>query len=305
MVLPMLVLAALPAPPQEEAVFSSETRLVVLHATVADRNGHLLTDLPQSAFHVFENGAEQQIKVFHREDIPVSIGLIIDNSASMNTKRQKVESAALGLVRASNPQDEVMIVSFNYDPVLDVDFTSDIATMERGIARTDSRGATAMRDAIKMALDYVRQHASRDKKVLLVVTDGNDNISKATLDEVVREAQRADVLVYAIGLLSEEDKKEARLARRALDAITVATGGQAFYPKELAEVAPLAQRIAHDIRNQYTIAYGPSNQALDGTFRRIQVIANAPGHPVVRTRSGYYATPQAAKPATTAAAPDR
>jgi Ca-activated chloride channel family protein len=278
---------------QNETVFSSETRLVVLHATVVDKNGHLITNLPQSAFHVYENSLEQRIKVFRREDIPVSMGLVIDNSGSMNNKRRKVESASLELVKASNPQDEIFVINFNYDPSLDVDFTSDIKEMEKGLARIDSRGATAMRDSLAMALNHMSK-ASRDKKVILVITDGNDNISKTSLDEVIRQAQRAEVLIYAIGILSEEEPKEAKAAKRALNAITEATGGQVFYPKELADVENTARKVAHDIRNQYTIAYSPSNQALDGTFRHIKAIVNAPNRPLVRTRSGYYATPPGA-----------
>ncbi len=276
---------------QKEPVFSSETRLVVLHATVMDKNEHLVTDLPQTAFHVYENNAEQQIKVFRREDVPVSMGVVIDNSGSMGNKRAKVESAAVGLVKASNPQDEVFVVNFNYEPSLDVDFTSDIKEMEKGLARIDARGATAMRDSVRMALNHL-QKAKHDKKVVLIITDGNDNISKATLDEVVRQAQQSEALIYAIGILSEEDPKDAKRARRELNALTESTGGQAHFPKQLAEVESLARQVAHDIRNQYTIAYSPSNQALDGTFRRIRVVVNGSNKPVVRTRSGYYATPE-------------
>jgi Ca-activated chloride channel family protein len=276
-------------------VFRADTRLVVLHASVVDRNGKLLTNLPRSAFRVYEDNVEQQIKIFRREDVPVSMGLVIDNSGSMRDKRQKVEAAAIQLVKASNPRDEVFIVNFNEDAYLDVDFTSDIHVMEEGIARIDSRGGTAMRDAILLSVQHLTEKGKHDKKVLFVVTDGNDNASEITLEKLVQRLQQSEVVVYAIGLLSEEDKREARRARRALDAITQATGGLAFYPASVEEVSKIALQVAHDIRNQYIIAYTPSNPVLDGSYRQIRVTVNGPNRPTVRTRTGYYATPEPAR----------
>jgi VWFA-related protein len=283
--------------PDEDAVFSSETRLVPLNVTVADKNGHLVTNLQQGAFQVFENGTQQQIKIFKREDVPVSMALIIDNSGSMREKRTSVESSALTLVKDSNSQDEVIVVNFNDEAYLDTCqngnincFTSDIKVMEQALTKIDSRGGTAMRDAIKLSIGELKAKAKRDKKVILVVTDGNDNASSTALEAVVREAQQDDVLVYAIGLLEEEDKREAKKAKRALDLLAESTGGMVFYPKELSEVEKIAHEVARDIRNQYTIAYTPSNVALDGTYRQIKVTVKAPGSPTARTRSGYYAT---------------
>jgi len=198
------------------AQFRSDTRLVVLHASVTDRKGKLLTNLDQNAFKIFENGQPQQIKIFRREDVPVSLGIIIDDSGSMSTKRSRVEAAALAMVRASNPQDEVCVVNFNDDAYLDVPFTNDIHKMEQGLARIDSRGGTAMRDALNMSLDYTKDKAKKDKKVLLVITDGNDNASNVSLESLVRHSNQADTVVYAIGLFTEEEKHEASKARRAL-----------------------------------------------------------------------------------------
>ncbi len=291
------------------AQFRSDTRLVVLHASVTDKKGKLLTNLNGNAFKIFENGEPQQVKIFRREDVPVSLGIIIDDSGSMMTKRARVEAAALAMVQASNRQDEVFIVNFNDDAFLDVPFTSDVKKMEQGLARIDSRGGTAMRDAINMSLDYMKSDAKKDKKVLLVITDGNDNASNISLEKVVARSNQSDTLVYAIGLFTEEEKHEATRAKRALNELTAATGGLSFYPKDVNEVQSLAVEIARDIRNQYTIAYTPSIQALDGSYRQIKVTVDAPGKPVVRTRSGYYATPElggqkqtAANPVPTAAA---
>jgi Ca-activated chloride channel homolog len=169
-----LTFATLMGQEQGDPVFRSDTRLVVLHATVVDKDGRLVTDLPREAFTVYENNAVQPMKIFRREDVPVSMGLIVDNSGSMRNKRSKVAAAALALVKASNPQDEIFIVNFNDDAYLDVPFTNDIKRLEEGLTRIDSRGGTGMRDAITMSMDYLKEKGKRDKKVLLVVTDGDD-----------------------------------------------------------------------------------------------------------------------------------
>jgi VWFA-related protein len=275
----------------DEPTFRSDTRLVVLPISVADKSGKLITNLTQQSFKVYENGAEQPIKLFKREDVPVSIGIIIDNSGSMRDKRQKVETASIDLVKASNPRDEVFIVNFNDEAYLDVEMTSDMKKLEEGVSRIDSRGGTAMRDAISMSIDYLKEKGKKDKKVLLVVTDGNDTASTGSLEKLIDKTRQGEVLVFAIGLLNEEERREAKKAKRALDEITRESGGLSFYPKDLAEVDRIAQEVAHEIRNQYTIAYSPTVQNLDGSFRQIRVTVNAPGHPVARTRTGYYATP--------------
>lgn len=277
------------------AKFTIGARLVVLHATVVDRKGNLVTDLPQKAFRVFEDGVEQPLKVFKREDAPVSMGIIVDNSGSMRDKRKKVEDAAMALVSASNPQDEVFVVNFSDESYLDVDFTNNMKKLEEGVARIDSRGGTAMRDAIDISMDHLKKKAKRDKKVLVVVTDGNDNASQITLEKLIQKAQQREVLIYTIGLLEEEERRDAKKARHALNAITTATGAQAFYPDKLADVGKFTLAVAHDIRNQYTLAYSPLKQEMDGSYRQIKVLVNASNKPTVRTRTGYYATEEGAK----------
>ena len=289
-----------PGAEDSHVVFRADTRLVVCHTTVVDKNNRLVTDLPESAFSVTENGVPQTIKEFRREDVPVSLGLIIDNSGSMREKRAKVAAAALDLVKASNKDDEVFIVNFNDDAYLDLphgkDFTNDIAEMEEALSHIDSRGGTAMRDAIRMSIDHVKQKGHHDKKVLVVVTDGNDNSSVISLENLVKAAQQSEVLIYSVGLLSEEERREAVRAKRALEELATATGGETFFPKDLSEVDRYAEDVARDIRSQYTIEYSPSNTAMDGSYRMIKVAVNAPGHPSVRTRSGYYATPDQGSP---------
>jgi VWFA-related protein len=225
----------------------------------------------------------------------VSLGLVVDNSGSMRDKRAKVETACLGLVKASNPQDEVFVVNFNDEAFLDnpkgKDFTNDIKEMEEALTRIDSRGGTAMRDAIRMSIDHLKEKAKKDKRVLVVVTDGNDNASLVSLETLVKQSQQSEVLVYTVGLLTDEERREAKRAQRALDALAAATGGLSYFPKDVADVDRVAQQVARDVRNQYTIVYTPGNQKLDGSYRQIKVTANGPNKPVVRTRSGYYATP--------------
>ncbi len=282
------------------AQFRADTRLVVLHASVTDKKGKLLTNLDRNAFKVFENGQPQELKVFRREDVPVSLGILIDDSGSMRLKRERVEAAAVNLVKESNPQDEEFIVNFNDEPFLDVPFTNDPKKMEQGLSRIDSRGGTAMRDAIDMSLNYMKTDGKKDKKVILVITDGDDNASNITLERLVQKAIHDEVLIYAIGLLSDEERHSAAKAKRALKELTTTTGGLVYYPNNVSEVQALASEIARDIRNQYTLAYSPTLPD-DGSYRKINVTVNGPGSPTVRTRSGYYA--KADEPKKTAESP--
>jgi len=281
-------------PPQDDVpLYRLDARLVLLHATVVDKNGRLVTNIPQSAFKVFEDGVEQPLRLFRREDVPVSMGVIIDNSGSMSSKRSRVAAAALDLIKQSNPDDEVFIVNFNDDTHFDQPLTNDIKKLEAGIARMEVRGGTAMRDALSKSIDYVKKNGKRDKKVLVVITDGNDNSSEITLERVLRQAQTSDVLIYAIGLLNEEEAREARSAKKALKSLVDASGGEDYYPKSISDVQEITPRVAHEIRNQYILGYTSSNQALDGTFRQVKVTVTGFGRPTVRTRNGYYATPAA------------
>ncbi|MCU1233915.1 MAG: von Willebrand factor, type [Candidatus Solibacter sp.] len=292
-----IILAQQPPPtPDAPTVFHTDTRIVVCHTTVVDKNGHLITTLPKSAFTVFENKIRQDIRKFKSEDVPVSLGLVIDNSGSMRNKLDKVKAAALALVQASNHDDEVFIVNFNdtayLDNPKDKDFTNDIGELEDALKRIDARGGTAMRDAIQMSIDHLKK-GHRDKKVLVVITDGNDNSSVVNMERIMKSAHQSDVLIYGVGLLTEEEHREAGRARKALNDLAEATGGKTFFPKDVSEVDAIAHQVAHDIRSQYTIEYSPTNAAMDGTFRAIKIAVRASGNPSVRTRSGYYATPDA------------
>ncbi len=269
-------------------VFRKQVEEVVLHATVIDDKHRLVTGLTRNDFQVYEDGAPQQITSFRREDIPVAAGIVIDNSGSMRDKRPAVNQAAINFVRSSNPQDEVFIVNFNDEYYLDQDFTGKIPLLQDALERIESRGGTALYDAVVASAEHLKKNARLDKKVLLVVTDGEDNASRESLEQAIRRLQAENgPTVYTIGLLGEEKQ---RRARRALTEMAEQTGGVAFFPKNLGEVDAITQAVAHDIRNQYTIGYKPSPPQNQGGYRTIKVDARAPGykHLMVRTRSGYY-----------------
>jgi Ca-activated chloride channel homolog len=271
----------------QQPVFRADTRLVVVHATVRNSRGELVTTLNRDAFTVYESGKRQTITLFRRDDIPVSLGLLIDNSGSMRTLRSTVEAAALALARASNPQDEMFVLNFNDKAHIDVLFTSDVHVLETGIRRVDAIGGTAMRDAIDLAQTYLSEHGTRDRKVLLVVTDGLDNASLVTREHVEKQAEQRDTVVFAMGLFGDDEKR--RRGRHELDQLTDKTGGLASYPASVDEIGAAALEIARQIRHQYTIAYAPTNQALDGSYRTIRVTVAGPERLSVRTRAGYLA----------------
>ena len=285
----------------QEYTINVDVNLVVLHATVLDKKGRMVNDLKQEDFRVYEDGTPQRLSVFSHADIPVTMGIVIDDSGSMREKRQAVNASALTFVKTSNPQDQVFVVNFNDVYYIDTpgDFASNIEDLKSALGKIDSRGGTALRDAVYASLDHVKL-GNRDKKVLLVITDGEDNASRYSEEELLRHAQKSSTVIYTIGLLGSEEPdglfkihgSSAHRAAKVLETLAQATGGQAYLPKSLDEVGSTCEQIAHDIRNQYTLAYYPSNERKDGSFRTVRVDAFAPGSHsklAVRTRPGYYA----------------
>jgi VWFA-related protein len=276
-------------------VFRKDVDEVMLHATVVDDKQHIITNLDRTAFTVFEDGKPQSIISFHHVDIPVAMGIVIDNSGSMREKRSKVNQAALNLVRSSNPRDEVFIVNFNDEQYLDQDFTHDLLKLKEALEKIDARGGTALYDAVVASADHLKQNARLEKRVIFLVTDGEDNASSETLEQAIKQLQlEGGPSVYAIGILGDED--HPKRAKKALQIIAERTGGIAFFPKTLDEVDNISRTIANDIRNQYAIGYKPISPKKAGEFRQIRVEAKAKGHSklVVRTKSGYYAGAEAA-----------
>lgn len=265
---------------------------VLLNCTVVDDQGRLATGLQQGAFRVWEDNAPQTIVAFEHRDVPVSIGILVDNSGSMRDKRAAVDDAALDLVRHSNPQDAAFVVNFSEKAYLDQGFTSNISDLERGLSHYDARGTTAIYDAVAASADELSRYAKWPKQVLLIITDGADNASRLTLTQAVRRIQQLNgPVVYTIGLLYDADnKQEAARARDALQQLSDETGGIAYFPKSLDEVDGIANEVARVIRDQYTLGYHSTKPANLGGYRRVRVEAQGPNHGklAVRTRNGYY-----------------
>ena len=245
-------------------VFRKEVDEVTLHATVVDDKNHIVTGLDRGDFAVYEDGQPQKVTSFRHEDIPVAVGIVIDNSGSMRDKRPAVNAAAINFVKSSNPQDKVFIVNFNEDFFLDQDYTASVPKLKDALERIEARGGTALYDAVVASSDHLKKSGLLEKKVLLVVTDGDDNASRESLEQAIRRLQEENgPTVYTIGLLAEERSKRAK---RALREMAEETGGMAFFPQGLAEVDAITQQIAHDIRNQYTIGYHPSKPQAKAGF---------------------------------------
>jgi VWFA-related protein len=268
-------------------VFKKQVQEVFLHATVVDDTGRMVTNLTRNDFQIFQNGQPETITSFQREDVPVAIGIVIDNSGSMRDKRTRVNEAVMNLIKASNQQDEVFVVNFGQTPYLDQDFTSDAHLLEAALHQTSSRGSTALYDAVIASSVHLRNNPRLNKKVLIVITDGQDNMSRETLQDAMRKLQsNKGATVYAIGLT---DEGMTRSGRQALQELAQSTGGMAYFPASLDDVNEISRTVAHDIRSQYTIAYNPGPNIGKG-YQTIRVEAHGPNraHLTVRTRSGYY-----------------
>ena len=278
-------------PPIDDYTIRVTVDEVVLHATAQNRKGTLVSGLGKEEFQVYEDGVPQEIRHFSHEDIPITVGLVVDNSGSMRPKRADVIAAALAFVRSSNPMDQMFVVTFNekvsFGLPINLPFTDDVVQLGTALSRISANGETALYDAVAAALDHLEK-GNRDKKVLIVISDGGDNASKHNLSQIRTMAGHPDAIIYTIGIFDEQDADQNPHVLRQL---AKDTGGEAFLPESLKEVLPICERIARDVRNQYTIAYIPSNRKPDGTYRNIRVKANAPGrgHLVIRTRAGYLA----------------
>ncbi len=268
-------------------VFKKQVQEVVLHATVVDDTGRLVTGLDRSAFSIYVNGTPEPITSFRREDVPVAMGIIIDNSGSMRDKRERVNQAVLNLIHASNPQDEIFVVNFGQTPYLDQDFTSDANLLQAALRQVSTRGSTALYDAVVASAVHLQNNPRLSKKVLLVITDGQDNMSQETLQDAMRKLQPSKgATLYAVGITEDG---LTRTGREALQSLAASTGGVAFFPQSLNEVDAITRTVAHDIRSQYTLAFKPGNNAQKG-YQAIRVEAKGQGRTrlTVRTRSGYY-----------------
>jgi Ca-activated chloride channel homolog len=269
---------------------SVDVSLVVLNATVRDRRGNSISGLQQNDFQVYDNGVIQKLRVFRHEDVPVTVGLVVDHSGSMKPKLHDVIAAADTFARVSNPEDQMFAVNFNERVSLGlppgVRFTGDASELERAIGGTAASGKTALYDGIIESLQLLKE-GTRDKKVIIVISDGGDNATRHNLPQVMRMAEESSAIIYAIGLFDEDDPDSNP---KALEALARATGGEAFFPKEANGVVAICQQIAKDIRNQYTLGYTPTPIPTKNAYRTIRVVARAAHHGrlFVRTRTGYF-----------------
>ena len=280
-------------------ILHQDVEEVILSATVLDSNGHLVQDLKQNNFTVFEDGVKQNLISFQHTDLPVSIALVVDNSGSMSKKRPAVNKSALDLVEASNPEDEAFVVNFSDEAFIDQEFTSELNKLREGLSHIESRGGTALYDAVVASADKLAADAKRPKQVIVLITDGEDNASTLNLEQTIRRVQQlSGPVIYSIGLLfgDEMSHSEVRHARRALEMLSGETGGIAFFPKSLEQVDQIAAEVARDIRSQYTIGYHSSKPSSQPGFRRVDVQADeGHGKLSVRTRTGYFPVPFRAK----------
>jgi VWFA-related protein len=277
---------------------------VLLNCAVVDEKGRHVEDLGRGDFRIYEDGAPQTTTSFIHQDQPVSLGILVDNSGSMLDKRAAVHAATVNLLRASNPRDSTFIVNFSDRAYLDQGFTSDIGALSRGLSRVDSKGTTALYDAVAASADELARDGKLPKQVLLVITDGADNASRLELEEAVGRVQRlGGPVVYTIGLLFGAERDESQRARTALERLSAETGGIAYFPNSLEDVDSIAMAVAHDIRDQYTIGYRSTKPPNLEGYRSIRVEAAAPKHGklIVRTRKGYYAKKPTAQQHTQAA----
>jgi VWFA-related protein len=283
----------------EGFILHTDVEEVVLNCTVLEGN-RLVPDLKRDSFGVFEDGVKQTLISFQHTDLPVSIALVVDNSGSMSRKRPSVNKSALDLIQASNPQDEAFVVNFSDEAFIDQEFTSDVNKLRDGLGHIESRGGTALYDAVVASADKLAADARRPKQVLVLITDGEDNASTLDLEQTIRRVQQlSGPVIYSIGLLfgDEMTRAEVRHARRALEMLSTETGGMAFFPKSIEQVDQIAAEVARDIRNQYTLGYHSTKPTTEPGFRRVVVTAEdkGVGKLNVRTRTGYFPVVRAAK----------
>jgi len=276
----------------EGYVLHTDVEEVVLNASVLEGN-RLVQDLKKENFQIFEDGVRQTLISFQHTDLPVSIALVVDNSGSMSRKRPAVNKSALDLIQASNPQDEAFVVNFSDEAFIDQEFTSDVNKLRDGLGHLESRGGTALYDAVVASADKLANDAKRPKQVLILITDGEDNASTLNLEQTIRRVQQlSGPVIYSIGLLfgDEMTRSEVRHARRALEMLSTETGGMAFFPKNIEQIDQIAAEVARDIRNQYTLGYHSTRPTTEPGFRRVQVVAEGKGQGKlnVRTRTGYF-----------------
>lgn len=264
---------------------------VLLNCAVMDAKGQPVLDLSRDDFRVWEDGVPQTVNAAQYLDLPVSLGILIDDSGSMRDKRAIVNAAAYHLLNASNPANEAFVVNFADRPYLDQGFTTDRVALSRGMSRFDPAGMTALYDAVAASAGELAKYGKNRKQVLLIITDGADNASRLNLEEAIRRVQGlAGPVVYSIGLLFDDEPQESEQARNDLERLSQETGGMAYFARSMGDVYSIAAEVAKDIREQYVVDYHSSKPFTLGGYRSVRVEAVSPSHGplLVRTKRGYY-----------------
>lgn len=280
-----------------QQAISKEVDLVVLPVNVTDHKGRNAPGLTEENFQVFEDGRPQKIAEFSHDDVPLTVGLVVDNSGSMQPNRSEVIAASIDFLRSSNAKDQVFVVNFNEVASLGLPpglpFTSDVRQLEDAVLHGPLTGRTALYDAIFLGLGHLRS-GTRDKKALVIISDGGDNASQHDSQQILAMALHDNVLIYTIGILSDV---QSDIDPKVLRTLAHDTGGRAYFPHSAVEVPGICQEIAEELREQYTIAYVPEDGLLAGKYHSIHVAVGAPGRGKLfaRTRTGYF-TPAAAVP---------
>jgi VWFA-related protein len=275
-----------------------ESTLVLIPVTVTDPLNRFVTGLERENFRLFEDKSEQKVTHFASEDAPLSVGLVFDTSGSMGSKLDKSRQAVGQFFKTANPEDEFFLIQFNDRPEMVVDFTTRVEEIQNRLTFTQSKGRTALLDAVYMALHKMKK-AKNPRKALLIISDGGDNSSRYTESEIKKLVQEADVQIYAIGIFEQMGNRgrtpEELSGPSLLSELAEQTGGRHFPVDNLNELPDVAAKIGMELRNQYILGYTPTNQARDGKYRRVQVKLVQPrGLPALRAgwRLGYYAPVQ-------------
>jgi Ca-activated chloride channel homolog len=264
--------------------------LVVFNVTITDSRGRHVSGLRASEFRVYEEDRPQNITFFNAEDGPATVGLIVDNSGSMRTKRADVVNAVLAFAGASRSDDEMFVVNFNENVYLGlpppIQFTNDLSEIRLALLRTAPDGLTALYDALAAGIAHLKT-GTRNRKALVLISDGGDNASRLRLNDVVEISQRSQATIYAIGIY---DEAEMDRNPRALRRIAELSGGRVYFPASLSDLNRISREIAGEIRNQYTIGYRSSNTNRDGKHRKVKITASRNDRSFrVNTRDGYFA----------------
>lgn len=291
----------------KEDIFSIETDLVLMDVQIIDQENQVIYQtFKKEDFTVFEDKVKQEIENVSREEVPLSFGMVIDNSGSMRSRLQVVSDATISLIKQMRDDDEAFIARFFTETELMQDFTPDKKELEDAVAEMYTSGGTALLDAIIATSDYAQERGKNRRKAIIIISDGLDRNSAVKERQVIEAVKENEVQLYLVGFIDKDElkggvfgKSPEKKAMELMIRLAEESGGRAFFPTDTAEMPAIAAQIAKDLRTQFVLSYYPSNEKRDGTFRNVKVTLNNPGKNkwIARTRLGYYArTPEGKLP---------